>query len=129
MTTEYDGENSTLTTNVLVDNLSTAVPDETGGEKDIWLSAANTMTTTEMCIACVAFVFNIANIFAIISARLHHKNTYRLFISLALADAITAFAYGFSDICDKACSTDSIPVKEVIVYNIYQISSMACAFL
>ena len=119
MTTEYDGENSTLTTNVLVDNLSTSVPDATGDtEEHIWLSAANTVTTTEMCIACVAFVFNIANIFAIISSRLHHKNTYRLFISLSLADAIIAFAYGFSYICDKACSTDSIPVKEVIVYNI-----------
>ena len=128
MTTQYDGDNSTLATNVLVDNLSTAVPDETGGEKDIWLSAANTMTTTEMFVACVAFLFNIANIFAIISSRLHYKITYRLLISLALADAIIALTYGFSDICDKVCSTDSIPVKKVIVYNIYQISSMSCEF-
>ena len=30
-------------------------------------------------------------------------------------------------ICDIVCCTDSIPVKEVIVYNIYQIASIACA--
>ena len=129
MTTQYDGDNSTLATNVLADNLSTAVPDATGdSEEDIWLSAANTMTTTEMFVACVAFLFNTANIFAIISSRLHYKITYRLLISLALADAIIALTYGFSDICDKVCSTDSIPVKNVIVYNIYQISSMSCEF-
>ena len=130
MTTLYHDENSSFITNIFVDNASTTGAPVMNGdsEEDIWLSAARAMTTAEMCVACVAFVFNIANIVAIISSNLHRKTTYRLLISLALADAIIAFTYGISDICDiLVCYADSIPVKEVIVYNIYQIASIVCA--
>ena len=52
-----DGENSTMTTNVLVGNLSTIVTVATGdSEEDIWLSAANIITMTEIFVACLAFL-------------------------------------------------------------------------
>ena len=130
MTTHCDRENSTMVTNnASVDYHSTAMPRSTRASKeDIWLTAAYRMQTTEIFVACVAFVFNLLNILAIISSRLHHKTTYRLLISLALADAIIALSYGASDICDIVCSVDTQPVKEIKVYNIYQISSMTCTF-
>ena len=130
MTTHYDRENYTMVTNnASIEYHSTAMPRSTRDSKeDIWVTVAYRMQTNEIFVACLAFVFNILNIFLIISSRLHHKTTYRLLISLALADAIIALSYGACDICDIVCSLDAQPAKKVVVYNIYQISSMTCAF-
>ena len=128
MTTHYDNENSTIVTKIGRLPFNSNAKSTRDSKEDIWLTVAFRMQTTEIFDACMAFVFNLLNILAIASSRLHHRTTYRLLISLALADAIIVLSYGASDIYDIVCSVDTQPVKEIVVYNIYQISSMTCAF-
>ena len=92
---------------------------------DVWLAVAKRLETTEICVSFVAIVFNLSNVFAIIASKLHHKTTYRLLISLALADAILALTYF---VCKTSCSLDTYTALEMAVNNIYHVASMACAF-
>lgn len=126
----YVGENTmTSPDNVTVVFYSSDAISEFGASTyDAWADASKTVDTVGFGCAVVAFVFNCSNIWALVYSKFHHKTTYRLLISLAVANAVIAFIYSLSVICESGCSNFATKINNMVVFNIYQIGSMACAF-
>ena len=112
--------------NNVSDTTSSTVRQKADTMDNVWLDTTNILDTVLFVCACVALIFNLSNIFIIIISKLYRKTTYKFFISQALSNALIALCLSMGYISAKYLSGDTKLILDIIVYNIYQIGSMAC---
>ena len=112
--------------NNVSDTTSSTVRQKADTMNNVWLDTTNILDTVLFVCACVALIFNLSNIFIIIISKLYRKTTYKFFISQALSNALIALCLSMGYISAKYLSGDTKLILDIIVYNIYQIGSMAC---
>ena len=95
-------------------------------DDDVWVDLTKIFDTILFCLACAAVIFNLLNVWAIISAKLHLKMTYRLVISLSLSDVVIALVFCITYISKKYLVGETKTIVDMILFNIYHIGSMAC---
>ena len=95
-----------------------------------WLCAVYVLRKIVFVCACVGLLFNLANIIIIIISNLYKKTMYKLFISQAASNAMTALTYVMAHISLLLLEGGS-PTELIIricSYNIVHIGAMTCAF-
>ena len=95
-------------------------------EASWWLYAIDILDKFVFACACFALIFNFSNIFIIIISKLHLKTTYKLFISQASSNIVTALSMGMGYISAYYFTGETKLVIAISSYNIVQIGSMAC---
>ena len=96
----------------------------------VWLCAVYVLQKIVFVCACVGLLFNLANIIIIIISNLCKKTMYKLLISQAASNAMTALTYVMTHISLLLLEGGS-PAELIIricCYNLVHIGSMACAF-
>ena len=91
-----------------------------------WMQATDVLDSFVFVCACVALLFNLSNIVVIIMSKLYLKITYKLFISQAVSNAVTALSMGMTYIASHYFNGNSQLIIAISSYNILQIGSMAC---
>ena len=91
-----------------------------------WLYATDILDKSVFVCACVAFIFNLSNMFIILISKLYLKTTYQLFISQAVSNAVTALSMGMGYIYAHYFTGETKLIIAICSYNILQIGSMAC---
>ena len=94
-----------------------------------WLYATDILDKSVFVCACVAFIFNLSNMFIIFISKLYLKTTYQLFISQAVSNAVTALSMGMGYIYVHYFTGEFKLIIAICSYNILQIGSMACVEL
>ena len=91
-----------------------------------WMQATDVLDSFVFVCACVALLFNLSNILVIIMSKLYLKIAYKLFISQAVSNAVTALSMGMTYIASHYFNGNSQLIIAISSYNILQIGSMAC---
>ena len=92
-----------------------------------WLCAADVLEKFVFVCACVGLLFNLSNIMTIIISKLYQKTMYKLLISQAASNALTALAHGMARISLFFLEGNTEIIISICSYNIAQFGSMACA--
>ena len=124
-----DGENGSTTEAALItvsDSTSSTTRPVFDATASGWLYATDIMNKCVFVCACVAFILNLSNIFIIIISKLYLKTTYKLFISQAASNVVTALYYVVEYITAQYGTKETKLIIAICNYNIIQIGSMAC---
>ena len=93
-----------------------------------WLCVADVLEKIVFVCACVGLLFNLSNIITIIISKLYQKTMYKLLISQAASNALTALAHGMARVSLFFLEGNTEIIINICSYNIAQIGPMTCAF-